>query len=94
MHEKFTKEEAIEYCKKHNINLLKSDINYLEPNAVFKLFSVSEDLLMHYIVEGIEEADEYIITPKEILVRKSEFVLLDTSEVRMIANEYVNLTEE
>ena len=90
----FTKEEAIDYCTKHNINLLKSNINFRHEGAIFKLFSVSEDLLLHYVVEGLEVADDYIITPHELLVRESNEVLLDTSEVRMISTHYVDLSEE
>lgn len=91
MAEKFSKEEAIRYCKNHHVNVLKSDRSFIEAEAVFKLFSVSEDLLMHYIVEGLEDADEKIITTEELILRKVDYVWLDTSEIRMIAGEYVNI---
>lgn len=91
MAEKFSKEEAIKYCRSHQVNILKSNLSFSHEDAVFKLFSVSEELLMHYIIESLHDTDEKIITPEELILRKVEYVWLDTSEIRMIAREYISL---
>lgn len=91
MAEKFSREEAIKYCKNHQVNVLKSNLSFLQEEAVFKLFSVSEELLMHYIVESLQDTDEKIITPEELILRKVDYVWLDTSEIRMIARKYISL---
>lgn len=91
MIEKFTKAEAIEYCKKHDVNLLLSDINWLEENAVFRIFLVEDDLMMHYLEDSAEDPDTNFITPFDLEIRGLDVVYLDTSERKTVSGEYQNL---
>ena len=88
MVKKFNTVEAIEYCKNSNVNMLVADKHFKDETAVFKLYSVSEDLIMHYLVEGLEPKDDRIISVDEIAERNSEVIFIDTSEIKIINGEY------
>ena len=88
---RFNVSQAIEFCKNSNVNMLVTDFNFLEKDAVFKLYSVSEDLIMHYVVEGADNSDNRIIGPAELQKRQEDLVNLDTSKIHIISDKYVDV---
>lgn len=88
---RFNVPQAIEFCKNSNVNMLVTDSNFLEKEAVFKLYSVSEDLIMHYVVEGVDNSDNRIIAPEELQKRQDDLVYLDTSKIHLISDKFVEV---
>lgn len=90
MIKKFNRINALEYCKNSDVNMLVADKDYSDPSAVFKLYSVSEDLLMHYFDAGQPlESDKRIISPEQLEQISSPVIFLDTSEIIVINGQYL-----
>lgn len=90
MKQKFTIQEAIAYCKNSNINMLISDINFMEEDAVFKLFNVAPETLDFYIQDSLEDSDTNCIIPNDLQLKTVDIVWLDTSKITPISDENVN----
>lgn len=89
MKEKFTVEEAMQHCKDRGVNMLLSDINWLEEDAVFKLCKIEQKNMMFYLEDSVEDPDHNFITPGDLQVRNINHVWLDTKKVIRVANQPV-----
>lgn len=87
MKKQFTVDEAIQYCADNKVNMLMSDINWMEENAVFKLFKVAKKNIGYYIEESVEDEDHNFIVPGDLRVRGIDTVWLDTSGVKRVTKK-------
>ncbi len=84
MNKIFSLELALDYCKAHNVNMLFTEQDYLEEHAVFKPYTVKEELLVQIMIKSHNEKIRKNILPVEILRRKCDFIILDISEVKQL----------
>lgn len=90
MKKKLTVKEAIKYCQDNDVNMIMSDINWLEEDAVFKLFKVDQKHLFYYVEDGVEDKDHNCLVPGDLQVRGIDTVWLDTSEIKKVKDQNVN----
>ncbi|WP_160070239.1 hypothetical protein [Sphingobacterium bovisgrunnientis] len=81
MEKTFNIEEALNYCEDKNVNMLFTETNYLEENAVFKLYKVKEELLIGIMINSHNEEIRKTIIPSELSKRAYDLVILDTSSI-------------
>ena len=84
MNKIFSLELALDYCKANNVNMLFTEQDYLEEHAVFKPYTVKEELLVQIMIKSHNEKIRKNILPVEILRRKCDFIILDISEVKQL----------
>lgn len=82
MNKIFSLELALDYCKAHNVNMLFTQQDYLDEDAVFEPYRVREELLIQIMIKSHNEKIRKNILPVEILRRKCDFVIFDISEVK------------
>lgn len=90
MKKKFTVEKAIKYCEEIGVNMIMSDTNWLEEEAVFKLFKVAKKHLSYYVEDSFEYEDHNCLVPGDLQLRDSDTVWLDISEVKRVNDQNVN----
>lgn len=90
MKKQFTVNQAIKYCEANGANMIMSDINWLDENAVFKLFKVAKKNLGYYIEDSFEDDDHNFIVPEDLRVRGIDTVWLDTSGVKRVTGQNAN----
>ena len=90
MKKQFTVTQAIKYCEANGANMIMSDINWLDENAVFKLFKVAKKNLGYYIEDSFEDDDHNFIVPEDLRVRGIDTVWLDTSGVKRVTGQNAN----
>jgi hypothetical protein len=84
MNQTFSLESALDYCEIHKINMLFTEQNYLDENAVFKLYSVKEDLLIQIMIKAHNGNFRKTILPVEILRRNYDAVIFDISSIKKL----------
>jgi hypothetical protein len=70
--------------------MLISDINFMEEDAVFKLFDVAPETLDFYIQDSLEDSDTNCIIPNDLQLKTVDIVWLDTSKITPISDENAN----
>lgn len=90
MKKQFTVSQAIKYCEEKGANMIMSDVNWLDENAVFKLFKVAKKNLDYYIEDSFEDDDHNFIVPEDLRVRGIDTVWLDTSGVKRVTGQNAN----
>lgn len=90
MKKQFTVTQAIKYCEANGANMIMSDINWLDENAVFKLFKVAKKNIGYYIEDSFEDDDHNFIVPEDLRVRGIDTVWLDTSGVKRVTGQNAN----
>lgn len=90
MKKQFTVTQAIKYCEANGANMIMSDINWLDENAVFKLFKVAKKNLGYYIEDSFEDDDHNFIVPEDLRVRGIDSVWLDTTGVIRVTGQNAN----
>jgi hypothetical protein len=70
--------------------MLISDINFMEEDAVFKLFNVAPETLDFYIQDSLGYSDTNCIIPNDLQLKTVDIVWLDTSKITPISDENAN----
>ena len=90
MKKQFTVTQAIKYCEANGANMIMSDVNWLDENAVFKLFKVAKKNIGYYIEDSFEDDDHNFIVPEDLRVRGIDTVWLDTTGVIRVTGQNAN----
>jgi len=70
------KEQLLDYVERHGINLLKSDIDYKDPDAIFKPMKVAEEDIEWHVQGNENDLFRATVTVEQALEGKSMIYII------------------